>query len=254
MMIFNSDLDNTLIFSHNRKVKGEKFCVEMYQGNELSFLTYATYELLRQVREKICFVPTTTRTVEQYKRIHLGEEEPEYALVCNGGMLLVHGIRDESWFRESLELVSEVAQEMEAARNLLLRDSSRCMEVREPEGLFLYTKSSRPEESADILRNQLDADKVVVFVSRQKLYVIPKTLSKGEAVKRLKKRLNADYVVAAGDSVLDLPMLEAAQRAIVPSELALWVKDQSHILVYHGEEDFSEVMLEFVLKVFHDFQ
>lgn len=39
-------------------------------------------------------LPTTTRSIEQYKRINLGVGMDRYALVCNGGILLDNKLVD----------------------------------------------------------------------------------------------------------------------------------------------------------------
>ena len=71
-MVFCSDLDNTLIYSYKHEIGSDKKCVEIYQGREVSYMTNRSCELLRQVRERMLFVPTTTRTVEQYGRVTFG--------------------------------------------------------------------------------------------------------------------------------------------------------------------------------------
>ena len=83
MIIFHSDLDNTLIYSYKHEIGSEKRCVELYRGRELSYMTEKSLELLERIRERVLFVPTTTRTVEQYDRIRLGTTRAAYALVCN---------------------------------------------------------------------------------------------------------------------------------------------------------------------------
>lgn len=50
-------------------------------------------------------IPTSTRTEEQYKRIELDIGIVPYALVCNGGVLLVNGKRDREWYLESLQMI-----------------------------------------------------------------------------------------------------------------------------------------------------
>ena len=50
-------------------------------------------------------IPTSTRTEEQYKRIDLDIGIVPYALVCNGGVLLVNGKRDREWYLESLQMI-----------------------------------------------------------------------------------------------------------------------------------------------------
>lgn len=92
-MVFHSDLDNTMIYSYKHDIGNEKRCVEIYQGREISYVTDRTHELLRQVQDRVLFVPTTTRTTEQYRRIDLGIGPVRYALTCNGGVLLVDGQR-----------------------------------------------------------------------------------------------------------------------------------------------------------------
>lgn len=44
---------------------------------------------MKKVSEKMTIIPTSTRTEEQYKRIDLDIGIVPYALVCNGGVLLV---------------------------------------------------------------------------------------------------------------------------------------------------------------------
>ena len=67
-------------------------------------------------------VPTTTRTLEQYQRIDLGIGPFPYALVCNGGVLLINGVPDEAWYQDSLHLVSDSREEMNLAMELLERE------------------------------------------------------------------------------------------------------------------------------------
>lgn len=247
-VIFHSDLDNTLIYSGRRKITGEKLCVEWNRGREFSFMTRRSYDLLLQVMGTVCFVPTTTRSVEQYKRIRLGEKEPDYALACNGGILLVKGVRDLCWHRESLELAAAASRHMEAAAALLDRDRNRNFEVRNLEGLFLFTRSDQPMESLKNLKENLDPEHVDVFVIGQKLYVLPKALNKGTAVERLKKRLGGNRVVAAGDSLMDVSMLEAADCSFLPLDLARQIERTSNMSVFEGEGTFSDYVLEGVLE------
>ena len=112
MIVFYSDLDNTLIYSYRREIGGKKRCVEVYQGREISFMSEYSYHLLQEISKKALFIPVTTRTMEQYQRIDLGIGIPEYALVCNGGILLVRGIPEHgSGLPGSLTLGGRVIRE-----------------------------------------------------------------------------------------------------------------------------------------------
>ena len=90
MVLFYTDLDNTMIYSYKHEIGVEKRCAEIYHEREISYITKETYRLLQKIKakeEQLVMVPTTTRTTEQYQRIHLGIGDLPYALVCNGGVL-----------------------------------------------------------------------------------------------------------------------------------------------------------------------
>lgn len=249
MIIFNVDLDNTLIYSYKHDIGNEKKCVEIYEGREISFMTDKTQQMLTEISKRILVVPTTTRTVEQYSRIQLGLDEIPYALTCNGGVLLRNGIEDEQWYKESLRLVADCNQELEKAEAILAEDANRCLEVRNIRGLFIFTKSNVPEESVKALAEKLDTSLVDVFSNGIKVYVVPKKLSKGNAVKRLKEQLHGDTIIAAGDSEFDKSMLEFADVAIAPEKLYFRAKDDRYTLRVGDGLLFSEKGLEYVLGV-----
>ena len=109
-------------------------------------------------------VPTTTRTLEQYQRIDLGIGPFPYALVCNGGVLLINGVPDEAWYQDSLHLVSDSREEMNLAMELLEREPRRKFELRYIEKLFIFTKCNDPETVVNDLKTSLDTKYVDVFV------------------------------------------------------------------------------------------
>ena len=245
MTIFTTDLDNTLIYSYKHDIGKYKLCAEIYQGREVSFITTDTYRMLNQVRQKIAVVPVTTRTIEQYERIDLGMGKLPYALVCNGGILLKDGKEDAEWYRDTLEMISESSGEIQKAVHALENDENVCFEVRYIRELFVFTKSSEPEKTAELLRKTVDPDKADVFTNGVKVYAVPKGLDKGTAVQRLKKYIGADTVIAAGDSEFDIPMLEVADYAICPAELSVGRKNHTVFC----KELLSECMLKTLLEI-----
>ncbi|MBR1691395.1 MAG: HAD hydrolase family protein [Lachnospiraceae bacterium] len=244
MIIFFSDLDNTLIYSYKHELGPDKICVEVYQGREISFVTARTADLLKKISEKAVIVPTTTRTVEQYERIDLGMGTFPYVLACNGGVLLTDGREDSDWYEESLCLIADSAGQMERARTLMELDAHRTMEVRYIRELFLFTKSSEPKRSAERLKEELNPSSVEVFTNGVKVYVVPRNLNKGTAARRLRRQLGAEKVFAAGDSVFDLPMLEYADYAIAPKGLGLRERVDGSFMGIGEGEVFAERMLE----------
>lgn len=248
MILFHSDLDNTLIYSYKHDIGTDKVCVEIYHEREASFMTKKSYELLKSIQDSLIFVPTTTRTIEQYNRIDFGIGIPKYALVCNGGILLENGVKNKAWYGQSLELVSECREEMEKAEAWLKHDENRTFEIRNIEELFLFTKSSKPDKSVQKLKEFINPKLADVFSNGVKVYVVPKKLSKGMAVRRLKQWVKADMVIAAGDSEFDIPMINEADIAFAPQELIEHCEVRSELIPAERESIFSDTILEYLSR------
>ncbi len=243
MRVVNLDLDNTLIYSYKHDIGNRKMNVERYQGREISFMTEKTHELLRQIKSRCLVVPTTTRTKEQYDRIDLKAGAFQYALVCNGGVLLVNGQKDYAWHEESRRMISDCAGELRRGAELLKCEPLRKFELRFVEELFLFTKCSEPQRVAASLRTALDSRKVDVFHNGEKVYVVPGKLNKGAAVERFRRYVGADEVIAAGDSEFDMSMAERADVGIVPAGFCKGKGADSALEEMKGESIFSEEML-----------
>lgn len=247
MIVFHADLDNTLIYSYKHDLGSEKTCVEIYQDRQISFMTDKSYALLKEVYGKVLFVPTTTRTIEQYRRIDLGIGIPRYALTCNGGVLLVDGKEDEAWYRESLQMVTDCQYELKRAKKCLEEDEYRNFEVRNIQDLFIFTKSAQPDQSVAMLQKILDLNLVDVFSNGVKVYVVPVKLNKGSALQRFRKKVNGASVIAAGDSEFDVSMLREADTGIAPEELVRKFKMGDQIIGVRKNEVFSEKVLEHII-------
>ena len=244
MIVFNADLDNTLIYSYKHKIGNEKKDVELYNGRNISFASKKTLRLLREIKKEILIVPTTTRTIEQYKRINLDIGKLQYALVCNGGILLKNGEVEQEWYQDSLKLISESNQVIEDGISFLRNDLRRDFEVRHIENLFVFTKCREPEEVVVELKRKLDLSFVDVFNNGIKVYIVPKTLTKGAAIKRFKEYIDAGIVIAAGDSEFDLTMFDVADVSYAPMELKDRISNTQKIHIAETEELFSEFLLK----------
>lgn len=245
MIVFHVDLDNTLIYSYKHDIGARKRCVETYEGREISFVTERTYGLLEAIKDSVLIVPTSTRTKEQYERIDLGIGGMKYALVCNGGVLLVDGEVDRGWYERSLELAADSRGEMERALKILERDERRYFELRLIEQLFVFTKCRDHGDVAAELREELDGELADVLDNGDKVYVVPRNLNKGMAVKRFRERVGAGFLVAAGDSAFDVSMLCQADRALAPHGFGRKYGVGKEYGILEAEE--GEVFSEFVL-------
>ena len=257
-LILFSDLDGTLIFSAKRKQVGD-IVIERKDGEPISCVTSRQAELLRGLAN---IIPVTTRSVEQYRRIDFAALgfSPEYALCDNGGTLLVNGEIDAAWSAWSLEIVRECADELARFRELLEHDPRRSFEVRLVDGLFLFTKSADPNGT---LAYPGKSELCECCATGEKVYVIPRELNKGAAVRRLAKRLGLREFAAAGDSFMDISMLNTANIAIFPEDIAKALPALSRpnglpadarpkypkVRHTHSREGFPEFVTEFADKL-----
>ena len=248
MKILCTDLDNTIIYSYKHDIGNEKMNVEIYKEREISFISNHTYELLKKVREEFLIIPTSTRTIEQYERINLKIGTFKYALVCNGSVLLVDGKKDKDWYEESLRLAKPSNLEVKKALEYLENDKRRTFELRYIEDLFVFTKCYKSETVVNELREYLDKNLVNVFNNKEKVYVLPTSLSKGKAIERLRKYLKAEFIIAAGDSEFDISMVEAADVGLVPYGFKSEFNIKSDICEMGKEGLFSEQLLRKCLQ------
>ena len=238
-----SDLDGTLIFSAARKQVGD-IVIERKDGREISCITARQAELFPMLKNVI---PVTTRSVEQYRRIEFARLgfSPKYALCANGGVLLVDGEIDTEWSAWSAAIYRECEAELLRFRERLENDPRRSFEVRLVDGLFLFTKSTEPSETLKYLGNGGQCES---FFTGEKVYVIPKKLNKGAAVKRLGERLGLSEFAAAGDSLMDLSMLNAADTAIFTDNIPeSEVTAKNKVIRPRG--GFSEFVTEFAGRI-----
>lgn len=212
--IIFADLDGTLIFSASRKLPGDIVC-EYKDGAEISCITQKQSARLQGMR----IIPVTTRSIEQYRRINIPEFQPEYALTDNGGTLLINGTPDPQWTERSLALAAECSAQLAECRRIMERDINRNFEIRLVDGMFLFTKSTQPESSLAALR-QAAGDSIICYHTGQKLYALPAKLCKGASAKRLAERISGgSRIICAGDSLMDVPLLNIADIAIFPEDM-----------------------------------
>ncbi|MBW5425421.1 HAD family hydrolase, partial [Streptomyces sp. BG9H] len=224
-----SDLDRTLIYSAAAlgltmpdAEAPRLLCVEVYQGKPLSYVTETAAGLLDELgRGGAVFVPTTTRTREQYGRIHLPGPPPEFAICANGGHLLVNGVSDPDWqVRVARRLADECAT-LDEVRAHLLRtaDPAWLLKERVAEDLFAYLvveRSLLPDAWVKELGEWARGRGWTVSLQGRKLYVVPRPLTKSAAAREVARRVGAEEILAAGDSLLDTDLLLAADRAWRP--------------------------------------
>ena len=243
--VIASDLDRTLIYSPAASALGggalpSLVCVELLDGEPLSFMTAATVSLLASLAEVAVFVPTTTRTLAQLARVQLsGVDHPgkhggqvagaqvpprptSYAVAANGGHLVVDGVPDRDWSAEVTRTLAETATSIDEvwARLAAVCRPSWALKLRRADELFCYAVIDRAAMPADFLVEitaWCTERGWVTSLQGRKLYFVPARLTKSAAVGEVVRRVGASGFVAAGDSLLDAELLAAAVAGIRPA-------------------------------------
>lgn len=226
------DLDQTLIYSaaSMRLVGPDQaaprlLCVEVFQGRPLSFVTEAAASHVVDLARTGLFVPATTRTIEQYERVHLPGPAPRFALCANGGRLLRDGVEDLDFTGEVTDRLAssgaplaEVLEELHRVSGAV-GGTSFVEKVRDASGLFCYAvvdRASMPRRWVEDLIGFASERGWGVSVQGRKVYCVPRALTKSAAALQVVDLLGATRLVAAGDSLLDAELLEVADVAIRP--------------------------------------
>lgn len=221
------DLDRTLIYSASALGAWDQTpvpalrCVEWLDGVPQSFMTEVAARLVAELAFGSVFVPTTTRTRGQYLRVRLPIPVPAYAIIANGGQLLVDGRLDQDWADAVQRRLAADSAPLEEIRDLLLasRDAAWLVRERAVEELFCYALIDRAALPGDVLvelRAWAAGLGWTVSVQGRKLYLVPRSLTKSAAAAEVARRIGASRLLAAGDALLDADLLEMADIALRP--------------------------------------
>lgn len=245
-ILFASDLDNTLLFSYKHRMEND-ICTEILAEKEQGFMTPYTIEKLKEVCENTIFCAVTTRSIEQFERIQWRDgSAPRYAAVSNGGNLLCDGIPDMQWNRSSQQQVDSYRKELLDLQEQLSKDPEfiRCRIV-DDTYLFMYCAPSVDPKTKAAQMQEITS--MQVALSGKKIYFFPEGIDKGNTIKRLREMLQPDVVIAAGDSIIDVPMLNEADYALVPDKEMASVLKCGNIMITPDGERFSDFIMDFVL-------
>ncbi|WP_291634034.1 HAD hydrolase family protein [Clostridium sp.] len=274
-MIFASDLDSTLIYSsrHCKLINEEElFPVDFYNNNMCSFITKSMQDTLKHINESMLFIPVTTRSPEQYTRMKYFYDviKPKYAIVANGGIILKNGIELSTWSDISSAKIKEVisVRDMIKLCSFFL-ESDFVKSYKACENLFVYSILDEEMLASTFTNPQITLDyfealryfcsKHNYSVSRQgkKVYIVPNCINKYDPLKYIMELENINTFIAAGDSLLDYPMIKHSNYGIVPSHGELLLNLQGEKLantVYITKESgvfAGQEILDVVHEEFH---
>ncbi|WP_340020947.1 HAD family hydrolase [Paenibacillus sp. FSL K6-1096] len=248
-MIYASDLDRTLIYSLNAIGVPEDtpglVPAEVIEGRTVSYISRQALATLKELAARIIFMPVTTRTVAQYRRINLFQETliPDYAITSNGGNILRGGVVDKEW-RAAVgrKVASGSAAAEEAGRivHSVVREEWIISERYCDELFYTFVvhREDLPPDEIARMSGRLDSLGWKVSLQGRKLYIVPEAVNKSDAIHHVRRTVHAEPMVASGDSLLDKSLLAAADYAIVPCHGEIFAEQQAGLV--HLEYPFTK--------------
>ncbi|ASA25281.1 HAD family hydrolase [Paenibacillus donghaensis] len=241
-MIYASDLDRTLIYSRSAIGVPENspglIPAEIIDGVTVSYISQQALEQLQElVAASLVFMPVTTRTIQQYKRINLFQETiiPDYAITSNGGNILIGGVVDQEWRSAVGSLVASgsapAAEIVELVRSVVREEwliSERyCDELFYT---FVVYRDLLPMDEITHMADRLATLGWKVSLQGRKLYVVPVAVNKSDAILHVRRTVRSEPMVASGDSLLDKSLLASADYAIAPCHGEIFAEQQSGLV------------------------
>lgn len=257
-----TDLDRTLIYSKGAleahgDTKHDLLAVERHEHKDASWMTVSAADTYAALHQGAMVVPVTTRTPEQWHRVRLPGPPSPYAITANGGVLLVNGKVDHSWDSTVAAELAEVAPLAEIWAHV----SQVCrpewtVKLRNARGMFCYAVLHRKRIPAGFIAESAGwaAERGwQLSMQGRKLYWVPRSLRKSAALAEVARRAEVEFVLAAGDSLLDADFLEAADYGIAArhGELVASGWNAAHVTIteHSGVRAGQEIVEWFAARV-----
>lgn len=260
-MIFFSDLDNTLIFGKRWTLNSNKNSivgVEIKNESEIAYMTNKGYELLKELSQNIYFIPTTARTIEQYKRIHIFKKsiKVRYAIMTNGGNILIDGDIDKTWQQKMNKKIKNSINQDEGKKNVIkIIGIEKIKNLKTADNIYFYAvlKQALSEDVINELKEYFNPREISVKNVGNKVYFIPFGIDKYKACAYLTDLIGENHYFSAGDSIMDENMLLNSELGFIPASGGLLDQEKIcnlrniQISQERGPQT-SEYILEYLLK------
>ena len=230
MRVLTTDLDRTFIFSKQTVncSEHELICIEKLNGQDLSYISKNVQMLMARLDDTRLIIPVTTRSLSQYERIEVFQSAyiPKFAIAANGGIVLNNGKRDTQWD----EIITSNLQEsmsFEQMAKHFTQDWQHPMfrSIASADQLFyvlMLIEEKIDKHWLEVLSHRIQKVGWKSYINGRKFYVLPKKLTKQSAVQYVLQQLEYSVHFAAGDSIMDLGMLQLAEKAFTPKHGELY--------------------------------
>lgn len=245
-ILFASDLDNTLLYSYKYK-QANDICVEKIGEKEQGFMPPYTYHSLSTISSQVNFVPITSRSLTQYQRIQWSNT-PTYTLTTNGAILLKNSKADEAWLSDSQKLIKPYQHEMQQLYASLCIQYKH-LQCRMVDDMYLFVYGQNDLDIADCALQYQGQTNLTIYFFGKKLYFFPPEINKGTALQRICSLLSPKMIVSAGDSCLDLPMLEQAHFALVPNVSLAKLLPKEKVMICEANRSFPDFVMSILTDI-----
>lgn len=242
-----TDFDRTMIFSKRFLDESvDSTCIEYKEGKPMSFMTNNAITLLDEVKQKLVFIPVTTRTWELITRVDfIKEDMPEWLVCCNGGRIYHNGEQLQEWEKMMQQEREKLQYPVNTVGTVFRQvfQSDVLEEVLIYEQCYVMVKFDKMTQEIERLLEKLQPTiqqmGYRIEVSSRKAYVFPNFIRKERAVQFLIDKLNVEVSISAGDSIMDLEMLRLTDYAVAPNHKTFeenFMEVTQHTGLLAGEE------------------
>lgn len=213
-MVVFSDLDRSIIYSKKFiQEESNPLDIEIYNGENISYISRKTIENIKKIEKSSDFIPTTTRTIEQFKRINFKKYGLDFkqAITSNGGNILINGEIDreyKSLIDGKLKLSSPICDIIKLFEEYKYIEGIRKFRI--AENLFFYIVIDQDRFDLKNLNSFTEKIRDLnwdVYVSGRKVYFLPRGIKKSTALKYICDKYGYKNTFAIGDSTMDEDML-----------------------------------------------
>lgn len=234
ILMFFTDLDRTIIYS-NRFVGNERnpfhVAIEVVEGKSLSFMKLSSFTILREIMKAGRLVPVSARNIDEIKRLSLFKEErfPEWVICDNGRVVLHNGQPDLAWEetvqrKEKVILRSERYQ-IGIERFKELSDSFKKEWIKTNHTAYRVRLEDDHVFTETLMEQRAFFEKngFILDIQARKAYLIPKGLTKKEAVRYVIRCNRPEKLIGAGDADSDFGFLSLMSEVYVPKHHSMTV-------------------------------
>lgn len=253
-MIFASDLDRTLLFSKKNfndcvKTKEISLIDIKPDGETISFMLTSVLKQLQTISKQITFIPVTAREVHQLANVKFQENGVlfKYAITGNGSTILENGLVHKEWEKR----IHSIKENIDINKlSTIIEKEFPGVKIRERSFGFEIFEKNISNKLNDIAKN---FPGIRTEEDHRRSYLMYEGVDKLSALKFLQNTLNDDFVIASGDSLMDLPMILEANVGIVCSsgDLVNYRNIDSYVHVIRTKSEnssASEELMEIVLR------